>query len=122
MIRRFPSGIAYKDTKHGASRFVRCSPETLAAAQLWDTFVQAWALVYLGMPDEVKTDRGTQFITRDFELVLSYHAVKQQYTAIVPHLSLGANERAHARSSVVFISKRAEAIQNFHTSWHLRTP
>jgi transposase InsO family protein len=64
---------------------------------LWNTcFVQALALVYFSMPDVVTTDRGTQFTSREFGLALSYHGVKQQYTAVECHHSLGASERAHA--------------------------
>jgi hypothetical protein len=39
--------ITDKDTKYGVSRFVRCSSKNPITAQLWDTFVQAWALVYI---------------------------------------------------------------------------
>jgi transposase InsO family protein len=53
-------------------------------------------LAYIGMPDVVTTDRGAQFTSSDFELALSYHGVKQQYTAVKSHHSLGANERAYA--------------------------
>jgi hypothetical protein len=51
---------------------------------------------YIGTPDVVTTYRGTQFTSSDFELALSYHGVKQQYTAVESHHSLGANERSHA--------------------------
>jgi transposase InsO family protein len=76
------------------------------AAQLWDIFVQAWALVYIGMPDVVTTDLGTQFTSRDFELALSYHCVKQQYTGVESHHSLGANERSHAVLRRVYLKTR----------------
>jgi hypothetical protein len=77
--------ITDKDTKYGASRFVRCSSNNPTTGQLWDTFVQAWALVYIGMPDVVTTDRGTQFTSQVFELALSYHGVKQPCTAVESH-------------------------------------
>jgi hypothetical protein len=73
---------------------------------LWDIFVQAWALVYIGMPDVVTTDRGTQFTLRDFELALSYQGVKQQYTGVESHHSLGANERAHAVLRRIYLKTR----------------
>jgi hypothetical protein len=98
--------ITDKDTKYGASRFVRCSSKNPTAAQLWDIFVQAWALVDIGMPDVVTTDRGTQFTSRDFELALSYHGVNQQFTGVESHHSLGANERAHAVLRRVYLKTR----------------
>jgi transposase InsO family protein len=98
--------ITDKDTKYGAQRFVHCSSKNPTAAQLWDIFVQAWAWVYIGMPDVVTTDRGTQFTSRDFELALSYQGVKQQYTGVESHHSLGANERAHAVLRRVYLKTR----------------
>jgi hypothetical protein len=62
------------DTKYGASRFVRCSQNIQPRRNCGS--VQAWALVYIGMPDVVTTDRGTEFTSRAFELALSYHGVK----------------------------------------------
>jgi hypothetical protein len=58
------------------------------------------------MPDVVTTNRGTQITSRDFELALSYHGVKQQYTAVESHHSLGANERAHAVLRRVYLKTR----------------
>jgi hypothetical protein len=88
------------------SRFVRCPSKNPTTAQLWDTFVQACALAYIGMPDVVTTDRRTQFTTRDFELALSYHGVKQEYTAVESHHSLGAKERAPAVLGRVYLKTR----------------
>jgi hypothetical protein len=98
--------ITDKDTTYGASRFVRLSSKNPTTVQLWDTFVQAWGLVYIGMPDVVAADRGTQFTSRDFELALSYHGVNQHYTAVESHHSLGANERAHAVLRRVYLKTR----------------
>jgi hypothetical protein len=125
MLHRLPSSIAYNGQGHQVrcvafrSLFVK-NPTT---AQMWDTFVQAWALVYIGMPDVVTTDRGTQFniFPRDFELALSYHGVKQQYTAVKPHHSLGANERAHAVLRRVYLRTRYDH-PKFHKNWLLRIP
>jgi transposase InsO family protein len=86
--------VTNEDSRYGASRFVRCSSLNPTTAQLWGTFVQAWALVYIGMPDVVTTDLGTEFTSRDFELALSYHGVKHQFAAV--EYSLGANERDDA--------------------------
>jgi transposase InsO family protein len=77
-------------------------------AQLWDTCVQAWALLYICMPDVVTTERGTQFISRDFELALCYHGFKQQYTAVESHHSLGSNERAHAVLRRAYLKTRLD--------------
>jgi hypothetical protein len=98
--------ITDKDNKHGASRFVRCSSKNPTTAQLWDTFVQAWALVYVGMPDVITTDRGTQFISRDFELAFSYQGVKQKYTSVKSRHPLGAGERTHAVLGRVYLKTR----------------
>jgi transposase InsO family protein len=100
--------ITDKDAKYGASRFVRCSSKKSITAQLWDAFVQALALVYIGVPDEVTIDRSTQFTSRGFEIALSYHGAKQLYTAIESRHSLGANERAHAVLRRVYLKTRPD--------------
>jgi transposase InsO family protein len=111
--------ITDKDTKYGASRFVRCSTNNPTTGQLSDTFVQAWAFVYIGMPDVVTTDRGTQFTSQDFVLALSYHGVKQPYTAVESHHSLGANERAHAVLRRVYLKTCHGHCCLFPTVWIL---
>jgi transposase InsO family protein len=58
------------------------------------------------MPDVVTTDRGTQFTSRDFELALSCHSDKQQYTAVESHHSRGAKERVHAVLRRVYLKTR----------------
>jgi transposase InsO family protein len=63
-------------------------------------------LIYVGMPDVLATDRGTQFTSREFELALRYQGVKQQYDAVeCPH-SIGANERDHAVLRRVYLRTR----------------
>jgi hypothetical protein len=91
--------ITDKDTKYGASRFVHCSSKN-------PTFVQAWALAYIGMPDVVTTGRGTQFTSRDFECALRYHGGRQQYTGVESHHYFGANERAHEILRRVYLKTR----------------
>jgi hypothetical protein len=113
--------ITDKDTKYGVSRFVRCSSKIQPRRNCGTLFVQAWALAYIGMPDVVMTDRGTQFTSKDFELALSYHGVKQQYTAVKSHHSLGANERAQAVVRLVYLKTR-HGHPNFHKNCLLHIP
>jgi hypothetical protein len=95
-----------KETKFGAARFVACPTKNPTTAQIWEAFCKCWALVYTGMPDILKTDRGTQFTARDFELALSCHGIEQRFTAVESHHSLGANERAHCILRRVYLKTR----------------
>jgi hypothetical protein len=106
---------------YGASRFARCSSKNPTMAQLWDTFVQAWALVYIGMPNVVTTDRGTQFTSRYFELRSSITVSNSNTPPSSPTTHLEPTS-ALMRSYAVFISRRAMTIQNVHKNWLLCSP
>jgi hypothetical protein len=79
MVHRFPSGIAYNGQGHQVrcvafrSLFVKKSNHGAIVGH----FCAGVGTGLYRMPDVVTTDRGTQFTSRDFELALSYHGVKQ---------------------------------------------
>jgi hypothetical protein len=98
--------VTDKDTKFGAARFDACPTKNPTTAQIWEAFCKCWALVYIGMRDILRTDRGTQFTARDFELALSCHGIEQRFTAVESHHSLGVNERAHCILRRVYLKTR----------------
>jgi hypothetical protein len=108
MLPRFPPSIDGQGHQARCITFRSFFVKRSNSEQLWDTFDQACAFVYIGMPDVVTTHHGTQFNLRDFELALSYHVVKQQYAAVESRHSLGANERAHAVLRRVYLKTRLD--------------
>ena len=51
--------VVDKATHFMAARFI---PENLTET-IWRTFLQMWVLVYLGPPDNLRHDQGTQFVS-----------------------------------------------------------
>lgn len=94
--------ITDKDLSYGSSAFVKSGSKNPTSAQIWETFLKAWVLMYTGMPDIITTDRGTQFTSQEFSCNLSAHGVEQRFTGVESHHSLGANERAHQTVRRVF--------------------
>jgi hypothetical protein len=98
--------IADKDAKYRASRFVRCSSKKSNSSAIEGHFCSGMGLSlmrYAGYGHD-RSRASVQF--KDFELALSYHGVKQLYTAVESHRSLGANERAYAVLRRVFPKTR----------------
>lgn len=87
--------VSCKETSYGASAMVKIKSQNQTTEQIWDAFMECWVLPYVGMPDLITTDRGTQFTSQAFSLNLSAVGVEQRFTRVESHHSLGANERAH---------------------------
>lgn len=87
--------VSCKDTAYGATIFVKSRTKNPTTEQIWEAFLHSWVLPYVGMPDCITTDRGTQFTSKDFSFHLSASGVEQRFTGVESHHSLGANERAH---------------------------
>ena len=85
-----------RDTDYGAAKFVRSQTKNPTTAQIWETFVEMWALMYTGLPDIVMTDHGSTFTSRDWKFTLTENRVAHVLTGVESHHSNGQVESAHA--------------------------
>lgn len=73
--RRLVLHIVDADTKYGTAIFVKSISKNPATAEVWEAFAHAWALTYTGITGTIQTDRGTQFASQEFNLLLEAHVI-----------------------------------------------
>lgn len=88
--------VVDRDTDFGAAHFVKSQTKNSTTAQIWDTFVEMWALMYTGFPDIVMTDRGSTFTSKDWQFTLTENRVAHVLTGVESHHSNGQIESAYA--------------------------
>ena len=88
--------VVDRDTDFGAAKFVPCRTKNPTTAQVWETFVEMWALMYTGLPDIVVTDHASTFTSKDWKFTLTENRVAHVLTGVESHHSNGQVESAHA--------------------------
>lgn len=73
-----------------------------SASAVWDTFVEAWASVYVGYPNRMRVDQDGIFTSKFWDQVTSLHGIELQLSGVESHNSIGSGERYHAPLRRVF--------------------
>ncbi|CCU76925.1 integrase and RNaseH domain-containing protein [Blumeria hordei DH14] len=79
-------------TSFQAARF----PKNMSAKTAWDTLRICWIDVYLGPPDYIMHDAGTNFASDEFRKSAKSMAINVKEVPIEAHNSIGKVERYHA--------------------------
>lgn len=78
-------------TRYQAARFLK----NVSAAHVWESIRAAWIDTYVGPPDIIKTDSGTQFTAGEFVSLAKSMAISVHQVPTEAHHSIGAVERYH---------------------------
>jgi hypothetical protein len=78
------------DTRFAAAKYVREFTE-----YIWDTFIQAWVLVFTGYPTSFLTDQGPTFTSRMWRELCVKHSIVLNLIPIQSHNSNGIVEHQH---------------------------
>ena len=79
-------------TSFQAARFLR----DMTAKEVWDTLRMAWIDTYVGPPDTLVSDAGTNFTSAEFKANARIMAIKVEEVPVEAHNSIGKLERYHA--------------------------
>lgn len=96
--------IVDRDTKFAASTFLRGE----STAHVWEAFLMVWVASYVGYPDKVLLDQGSQFQSNEFASLLLAAGIDRKDAGVESHNSLGETERYHAYLRHIFEKARAE--------------
>jgi hypothetical protein len=66
-----------------------------SARTVWRTFEKCWINTYLGPPDIITTDAGTNFIGKDFKQPAKQLSIEVKEVPVEAHYSIGKTERYH---------------------------
>jgi hypothetical protein len=79
-------------TSFQAARFLR----NMTAKETWDALRMAWIDTYLGPPDTLVSDAGTNFTSAEFKANARIMAIEVEEIPVESHNSIGKLERYHA--------------------------
>src|SRR5579862_9447689 len=79
-------------TSFQAARFLR----NMKAKEVWDNLRLAWIDTYVGPPDTIVTDAGTNFTAAEFKANARIMAIELEEVPVEAHNSIGKLERYHA--------------------------
>lgn len=79
-------------TSFQAARFL----PNMKASTTWDTLRSMWIDMFVGPPDVIATDAGTNFISEEFVRNAQTLAIEVQEVPVEAHNSIGKVERYHA--------------------------
>jgi hypothetical protein len=78
-------------TRYQAARWLR----NLSAKHTWDTLRNCWVDTYLGPPDYITHDAGTNFASKEFRQYAASMGITARSVPVEAHWSVGMIERAH---------------------------
>jgi hypothetical protein len=84
--------IVDEGTRFQAARWLN----NISAKHVWDTLRQCWIDAYLGPPDFIIHDAGTNFVSREFNQQATAMAIHAKSVPVEAHWSIGIVERYHA--------------------------
>lgn len=76
--------------------------KSLSAKDSWNLLKKAWIDTYLGPPDRITHDAGTNFITQEFKAEAAAIGISCKQAPTEAHWSVGKVERYHAPLCRVF--------------------
>ena len=68
----------------------------MSSRETWDVLRACWIDTYLGPPDLLTTDAGTNFVSREFKLYAGELGIRVKTVPVEAHNSIGVVERYHA--------------------------
>ncbi|KAI0998880.1 hypothetical protein K3495_g9315 [Podosphaera aphanis] len=83
--------IVDEATGYQAARFLT----NMTASTVWNAFRMCWIDVYLGLPDFVVHDVGTNFVSREFRQNAKSMGIQVREVPVEAHNSIGKFERYH---------------------------
>ena len=84
--------VVDRDTKFSAAVFLRSE----TTEETWETFMRIRISVYIGFPDTIDTDQGTQFQSQRWRTLLLMAGIKHKSSGVQSHNALGVGERYHS--------------------------
>lgn len=84
--------VVDRATHFQAARFLQDD----STESIWRTFMQMWVLVYLGAPDNLRHDQGTQFVSPRFQKMAAEAGITCRPVGIEAPNAMGVGERYHA--------------------------
>jgi hypothetical protein len=78
-------------TRYQAARWL----QNLSAKHTWDTLRNCWVDTYLGPPDYITHDAGTNFASKEFRQYAASMGITARSVPVEAHWSVGMIERAH---------------------------
>lgn len=79
-------------TAFQAARFL----SSISAKETWEKLKQCWIDTYLGPPDIISHDAGTNFDSNEFRSEARIHGITVHQVPVEAHWSIGKGERYHA--------------------------
>jgi hypothetical protein len=83
--------VVDEGTRYQAGRWL----QSLSAQHTWDALKQCWIDTYLGPPDQITTDAGKQFTSKEFAQLANSTGTKIKIVPVEAHHSVGIVERYH---------------------------
>jgi hypothetical protein len=78
-------------TRYQATRWL----QNLSAKHTWDILRNCWVDTYLGPPDYITHDAGTNFVSKEFRQYAASMGITARSVLVEAHWSIGMIERAH---------------------------
>jgi hypothetical protein len=78
-------------TQFQAARWLR----NLSTKHTWDTLRECWIDTYLGPPDYIRHDAGTNFTSKEFRQLAATMGITTKSVPVEAYWSIGQVERAH---------------------------
>lgn len=97
--------IVDRDTKFSAA----VSLTDRSAAATWKSFVNAWAVVYIGFPDIISADEGPEFRSSEWKNLLQTAGIQFKLSGVESHNAINSGERYHSYLRSIF-----ERVRNEH--------
>ena len=91
--------VVDRATHFQAARFI---PDD-STETIWRTFMQMWVLVYLGPPDNLRHDQGTQFVSPKLQAMAAEAGISCRPVGIEGAHAMGVGERYHAPLRKTFL-------------------
>ena len=84
--------VVDEETRYQSGRFLT----NISTKTTWDTLRLYWIDTYLGPPDRVVTDIGTNFTSKEFTQSTNSMGIKLKAVPVEAHHSIGIVERYHS--------------------------
>jgi len=88
-----------KATHYQAAKFI----DDISTETIWRTFMEMWSLVYLGPPDNLRHDQGTQFVMGGFQEMAAEAGITCRPVGFESANAMGVGERYHGPLRKTFL-------------------
>ena len=74
----------------------------VTSAEVWEAFTRSWSNVYMGPPDFLKVDQGTQFVSKEFKASVQFSGIELLEAPIESPATMSHVERYHGPLRTAF--------------------